>query len=178
MRTSARSAKSALAGLFLTATALSMPAFAAGPEPSGTKSCDKGMVWDGKTNKCVPATQGAIPDDGLADYAYLLAQEGRYQEALATLDLLQNPETAEALNYRGYATRKLGRVDEGIAFYERAVALDPDYTLVREYLGEAYLIKGRPDLAKAQLAEIEKQCGTTCEAYGDLAEAIATDPQG
>jgi hypothetical protein len=35
-------------------------------------------------------------------------------EALATLDLLRNPNTAEALNYRGYAMRKLGRVDERI----------------------------------------------------------------
>jgi tetratricopeptide (TPR) repeat protein len=173
-----RSGKSVLAGLVLAATALSVPAFAAGPEPSGTKPCDKGMVWDGKTSKCVPAAQGAIPDDGLADYAYLLAQEGRYEEALATLDLMRDPNTAEALNYRGYATRKLGRVDEGIAYYQRAVALDPDYTLVREYLGEAYLIKGRPDLAKVQLAEIEKRCGTTCEPYGDLAEAIAAGPQG
>ena len=178
MQISIRSGNTALAGLLLTATALATPAFAAGPEPSDTKSCDKGLVWDGKTNKCVPATQGAIPDDGLADYAYLLAQEGRYEEALGTLDLLQNPETAEALNYRGYATRKLGRVEEGIAYYERAVALDPDYTLVREYLGEAYLIKGMPDLAKMQLAEIEKRCGTTCEAFGDLAEAIAADTQG
>jgi tetratricopeptide (TPR) repeat protein len=177
MQMSTRSGKSALAGVLLAATALATPAVAAGPEPSGTKSCEKGMVWDGQTNKCVPATQGAIPDEGLADYAYLLAQQGRYQEALATLDLMRDPNTAEALNYRGYATRKLGRVDEGIAYYQQAVALDPEYTLVREYLGEAYLTKGRPDLAKVQLAEIEKRCGMTCEPYGDLAEAIAAGPQ-
>ena len=78
-----------------------------------------------------------------------LAQDGRYDEALATLDLLQNPNTAEALNYRGYATRKLGRVDEGIGYYLQSVALDPDYTLVREYLGEAYVIKGDLTGAKA-----------------------------
>jgi hypothetical protein len=53
------------------------------------------------------------------------------------------------------------------------VALDPDYTLVREYLGEAYVSQGRLDLAEQQLVEIEKRCGTTCEAYEDLAEAIA-----
>ena len=113
-----------------------------------------------------------IDDKSLADYAYALARGGRYQEALATLDLMQNPNTAEALNYRGYATRKLGHVDEGIAFYKQAVALDPNYTLVREYLGEAYVTQGKLDLAKAELAEIEKRCGTTCEPYEDLAEAI------
>ena len=64
---------------------------------------------------------------------------------------MQNPNTAEALNYRGYATRKLGRVDEGIGYYLQSVALDPEYTLVREYLGEAYVIQGKLDLAKEQL---------------------------
>jgi hypothetical protein len=52
------------------------------------------------------------------------------------------------------------------------VALDPSYTLVREYLGEAYLIKGDVDSAKQQLTEIEKRCGTTCEPYEELADAI------
>ena len=28
-------------------------------------------------------------------------------------------------------------------------------------------------IAKMQLAEIEKRCGTTCEEYGDLSKAIA-----
>ena len=121
---------------------------------------------------CVTARSGVVDDKSLVDYADALARGGRYQEALATLDLMQNPNTAEALNYRGYATRKLGRVDEGIAFYKQAVALDPNYTLVREYLGEAYVTQGKLDLAKAELAEIEKRCGTTCEPYEDLAEAI------
>jgi hypothetical protein len=32
--------------------------------------------------------------------------------------------------------------------------------------------QGKLDLAREQLSEIEKLCGTTCEPYGDLAEAI------
>jgi hypothetical protein len=58
------------------------------------------------------------------------------------LDILQNPDTPRALNYRGYATRKLGRTDEGISYYLKSVALDPAYPQVREYLGEAYVIQG------------------------------------
>jgi hypothetical protein len=38
-----------------------------------------------------------------------LAKSERYQEALNVLDTLENPNTPRALNYRGYATRKLGR---------------------------------------------------------------------
>ena len=90
---------------------------------------------------------------------------------------MQNPNTAKALNYRGYATRKLGRTDEGIGYYLKSVALDPNYAQVREYLGEAYVIKGRVDLAQEQLVKIKALCSTTCEEYEDLAAAIAAAPQ-
>ena len=151
-----------------------LPALAAGDSGSSdTPTCPTGQVYNQQKKMCVNAQSGVIDDQSLTTYAYALAQEGRYEEALATLDLLRNPNTAEALNYRGYATRKLGRVDEGIGYYLQSVALDPEYTLVREYLGEAYVIKGDISNAKLQLTEIEKRCGTTCEPYQDLAEAIA-----
>jgi tetratricopeptide (TPR) repeat protein len=155
---------------------LSAPAFAAGDSGtsnSDTPTCPQGQVYSQEKKACIDAQSKLIDDKSLTTYAYALAQEGRYEEALQTLDLLENPNTAEALNYRGYATRKLGRLDEGIGYYLQAVALDPDYTLVREYLGEAYVVKGDIVRAKEQLSEIEKRCGTTCEPYGDLAEAIA-----
>lgn len=139
---------------------------------SSTPSCPRGQVYSQQKQMCVDAQSGVVDDQSLLAYASMLSQSGRYDDALSTLDLLQNPNTAEALNYRGYATRKLGRVDEGIGYYLQSVALDPEYTLVREYLGEAYVIKGDLALAKEQLGEIEKRCGTTCEPYQDLAEAI------
>jgi hypothetical protein len=109
----------------------------------------------------------------LIGFLVMLSAPAYFQDALATLDLLQNPNTAVALNYRGYATRKLGRTDEGIGYYLQSVAIDPAYPQVREYLGEAYVIKGQLDLANAQLTTIASLCGTTCEYYTDLAEAIA-----
>jgi Flp pilus assembly protein TadD len=158
------------AGLFL------LPAAAFANDDGGgggdTPTCPRGQVYNSQKRMCVNAQSGVIDDQSLAAYAAALSREGRYDEALATLDLMQNPHTAVALNYRGYATRRLGRVDEGIGYYLQSVALDPDYTLVREYLGEAYVIKGDLTSAKLQLTEIEKRCGTTCEAYEDLAAAI------
>jgi Flp pilus assembly protein TadD len=131
------------------------------------------MVWDAKHKKCITQHSGALPDPAMTEYAYALAKAGRYQEAIATLDLLQDPNTPRALNYRGYATRKLGRTDEGISYYLKSVALDPRYAQVREYLGEAYVIQGNIDLAKDQLTTIKSICGTTeCEEYEDLADAI------
>ena len=102
---------------------------------------------------------GVIDDNSLATYAYSLARAERYQEALDVLDLMQDPNTAVALNYRGYATRKLGHLEEGIEYYLQSVALDPNYVLVREYLFEAYVQQGRLDLAEEQLMEIAKRCG-------------------
>ena len=79
---------------------------------------------------------GALTDPDLTEYAYALAKADRYQEAIDVLDLLDNPNTPRALNYRGYATRKLGRTDEGIGYYLKSVALDPNYPQVRESLGK------------------------------------------
>ena len=136
-------------------------------------TCNPGQVWDRKKHKCLRRHSGVLPDSELTEYAYALAKADRFQEALDVLDLLDNPNTPRALNYRGYATRKLGRTDEGIGYYIQSVALDPQYPQVREYLGEAYVIEGKFDLAKEQLATIEKLCGSKdCEYYSDLAKAL------
>ena len=47
-----------------------------------------------------------------------------------------------------------------------SVALDPNYPQVREYLGEAYVIEGKYDLAKEQLSTIEKLCSKDTAAGG------------
>ena len=52
--------------------------------------------------------------------------------------------------------------------------MDPRYALVREYYGEALLMKGDLDGARAELATIETLCGSrACEEYEDLADGIA-----
>jgi tetratricopeptide (TPR) repeat protein len=149
---------------------------AAPPAPSGSvelKTCDKGLVWDKKQKKCVLKHSGVLPDAEMTEYAYALAKEGRYEEAIDVLDTLQNPITPRALNYRGYATRKLGRTEEGIGYYLQSIALDPQYAQVREYLGEAYVVQGKFELAKEQLAIIKAICGSnTCDEYDDLERAL------
>ena len=146
-----------------------------GMKKTDLTTCAPGQVWDKKTHKCLERHSGVLPDPDLTEYAYSLAKADRYQEAIDVLDMLGNSNTPRALNYRGYATRKLGRTEEGVGYYLKSVALDPAYPQVREYLGEAYVIQGKFDLAKDQLATIEKLCGSKdCEYYEDLADALKT----
>ncbi len=168
----------ALAAAFGFCLMMAGPALADGGGGGGggsndSTTCGQGEVYDARQWKCVKRQAGILPDKALADYAYVLAKAERYGEALEVLNLMKNPNTPEALNYRGYATRKLGRVDEGIGYYLKSVKLAPRYAQVREYLGEAYVIKGDMARAKAQLQVIKAICGTVCEEYEDLAKAIA-----
>jgi tetratricopeptide (TPR) repeat protein len=134
--------------------------------------CNPGQVWDHNGHACLQRRSGVLPDPELTEYSFALASAGRYQEALDVLDLLQKPDTPRALNYRGYATRKLGKTDEGIAYYLQSIALDPNYPQVREYLGEAYVIKGQLTLATEQLGKIEGLCGKDCVYYAQLSHAL------
>ena len=152
-------------------------AHAAGDE-NEVPTCRKGLVWDKKKQMCIPAKAGVISDDALADYAYALSSQERFQDALDVLALAVDQNNAKILNYRGYATRNLGRLDEGIRYYHQALAVDPENVLVRSYLGEAYLKKGNIDKARVLLDEIRDRCGTGCKAYVDLAAAIRTGTNG
>jgi tetratricopeptide (TPR) repeat protein len=159
------------------AAAWSGGALAMSSSPPDTPTCPQGQVYNSNTKQCEQRRAGAVPDQDLANYAYALAQAERYQEAIEVLDLMKNPNTAQALNYRGFVTRHLGKLDEGIAYYLRSVKLDPHYAQVREYLGEAYMLKGDVASAKYQLDKIKAICGnTTCDSYEHLSEAISAGP--
>jgi predicted Zn-dependent protease len=64
-------------------------------------------------------------------------------------------------------------VEAALPMYAKALALNPNYSVARAYLGEAFLTKGQPEKAKAELAEIARRCGTTCAEYADLSGHIA-----
>lgn len=135
----------------------------------------KTVKKDGKTVKvCVKVESGILPDEDLYQQGRALAKEGNYDWALQVLAAIKNQNDPHVLNYIGYSNRKAGRLEIGITFYRKALAIDPNFVLAREYLGEGYVAAGRIDLAKAELAEIAKRCGATCEEYKDLSEAIAT----
>ncbi len=161
-----------LAAAFLAAPLLATPVHAAGDGGSDTPKCSGGQVWDKTTKKCADAQRGMIDDDSIYETGRDLAMAGRYGEAITVLSLASNKSDPRILNYLGYSHRKSGRVSVGLGYYREALIQDPNYTLVREYMGEAYLQNGDVDAARQQLGEIEKRCGKDCREYSLLAEQI------
>jgi tetratricopeptide (TPR) repeat protein len=149
---------------------------ASGGGSSGGQShgCKNGTVWDAHKGECTK--NGASLDDKyLYQHGRDLALAKHYDEALTALKLVKAPDSM-TYTMIGYATRKLGNYDEGVAWYAKALALDPNNANTHEYLGEAYAEKGKLDLAKGELIKVAAVCGTTCEQYQDLSKAIAGTP--
>ena len=127
-------------------------------------------------NKDKPACKpkrGEANDDEIYHAAYWLARQGQYTKSLEILRMAQNSDDPRILNAMGFATRKIGDVDGAFPYYLRALQIDPNLTLARAYLGEAYLMKKNLLAAEKQLQEISNRCGHSCEAYEHLSEKIA-----
>ena len=168
------------------------PAFAAGDETPAAATetaapialsakalnCKRGEAakWSGESNAkkqaCVTLAAGVMSDDELYEQGKLLATESEYDWALEVLALITKQDDAKVLNYIGYSHRKAGRLETGIEAYKKALAIDPNYVQAREYLGEAYVLAGKKDLAMAELAEIKTRCGEDCPEYAELQKAI------
>lgn len=169
----------ALASALIVSAAAIPVAFSAGGG-GGTgddnAQCTNGKVWDKKLKKCVEPQRGQIDDDSIFEAGRYLAEHGRYDDAINVLTLAADKEDPRILNYLGYSHRKAGRITVGLGYYQEALRIDPDYVLVREYLGEAYLMLGDVASARDQLGEIEKRCGKDCREYSLLSEQVARFP--
>ncbi len=143
---------------------------------ASTPSCPKGEVYNSHSGKCEKASSSGLDDKELYAQGRDLALAARYDEALTALQAVKNQNDAMVLTMLGYTQRKLGNYEDGVAYYQRALAIEPNNVNTHEYLGEAYFEKGKLDLAKAELAKISVVCGTTCEAYQTLSDVIAGKP--
>jgi Flp pilus assembly protein TadD len=157
-------------------------AFAAGsddsepPTPTETTTeCAKGEVWDEKTSTCVKAEDSSsLDNDQRFGAVRELAYAGRPDEALAILATMTEGETARVLTYQGFLLRQTGKVEEGIAAYERAIALDTTNILARSYYGQLLVQMNEMELATLQLAAIRMHGGGGTWAERALSDAITT----
>jgi Flp pilus assembly protein TadD len=125
-----------------------------------------------------PSTTPPSKDASLeADYAqaeYLIKSD-KCDEAISLLEnvVAKNAKHADALNYLGYCHRKAGRKDQAMAFYQKALAVDPNHLGVHEYLGELYLMMDDLPKAEAQVAKLKTLCPQSCTQLEDLEDAVA-----
>ncbi|MGD9967645.1 MAG: tetratricopeptide repeat protein [Hyphomonadaceae bacterium] len=133
-----------------------------------------------------PATPAADPattgwnfpsiEEGRAAYAEAvgLINQERFAEALAALERAQaavGPHP-DVLNYMGFASRKLGRLETALGYYREALRLDPNHLGATEYLGELYIQMGELERARTQLARLDRLCAYGCAQREELARWI------
>ena len=163
----------------LAAASIDTMGFAAGSDSTRppvktqtTQDCKNGQIWDDRKSECVNPQSGALSDDDLYNAARELAYDGQYENALNVLEVAENQNDPRILNYKGFANRKAGRIEQGMTYYQAALKIDPDYILARSYMGQALISDGDTAGAKAQLAEIEARGGKETWAYAALEKAI------
>lgn len=137
-----------------------------------------------------PATPAADPattgwnfpsvEEGRQAYAEAvgLINQERFAEAFTALERAQTAvgPHPDVLNYMGFASRKLGRLDAALAYYDQALTLDPAHLGATEYLGELYIQMGDVAHARRQLARLDELCAYGCEQREELARWIARAP--
>lgn len=147
------------------------PALAQKGDSTPKPSVDCSLQKNKRKKECV--NKHTLDDEELFHAGYWLARDGQYAEAISFLEHAKNPADPRILTYLGFAHRKLGHAETAMALYARALAADPNYTIARAYLGEAFLERGERERAAAELAAIESRCGTGCEEWRELADAMA-----
>jgi tetratricopeptide (TPR) repeat protein len=106
-----------------------------------------------------------------AAYA-LIYDSSEYQAGIAALRALERDDDPDVATLIGYASRKLGRYDDAKAWYERALAADPNHAVTWSYFGMWQAEQGNVLKAKDDLEKVRLICGTDCRAYRMLKDAI------
>jgi len=98
-----------------------------------------------------------------------------YAKAIPLLQkaLMDDSKDADANNLLGYSYRKTGNAQSAMAYYQRALQLNPNHKGANEYLGQLYVeLKDLPK-AEERLAKLAQLCPpATCEEYRDLKQSI------
>jgi tetratricopeptide (TPR) repeat protein len=124
----------------------------------------------------VTTTNAGEPgNDGKFRAAVRAVEAKQFESAIPMLEevLTRFPRSADTNNYLGYANRKIGKRDIALAFYQKALSINPEHRGAHEYLGELYAEMRDLPKAQEQLAMLQQICGS-CEEADDLKRAIAS----
>lgn len=155
-------------------------AFAAGsgatvPQPTETtKTCKGVKIWDAEKKRCVKPQNSSLEPGTLYGAVRELAYAGRYEDAQGVLAAMPDQTDDKVLTYWGFTHRKLGHLALANAFYEKAIARNPDNILARSYMAQGFVAEGRTEEAVAQWREIMNRGGEGTWAEVSLRDALRT----
>lgn len=132
-------------------------------------------VWDAKIEKCIrPDRSSSLDSETLKQAVRELAYAGRLEEAQMVLAGMSDQMDDVVLTYWGFTHRKLGNPVEANAFYQKAIAKNPDNLLARSYMGQGFVSAGDTDAAIEQWQEIVARGGQGGWPEDSLRTAIRT----
>lgn len=99
-----------------------------------------------------------------------------YAAAIEQLKALGHDDHPNVANLIGYSYRKLGDYRLSQVWYERALKADPNHVLTWQYYGLWQIEQGNRESAQYHLSRIAAICGTDCEEYRSLADALNKPP--
>jgi len=124
-----------------------------------------------------PTVSTPTASERLASARQFIERKGWSRAQLDLRSLVRDePDNADAHNLLAYTYRKQEKPNLPKAFehYRIALKLNPFHKGAHEYIGEAYLMDRKPELAEKHLAELERICGNkTCEEYVDLSQSLS-----
>ncbi|MBX9847086.1 MAG: hypothetical protein K2Z80_35290 [Xanthobacteraceae bacterium] len=110
--------------------------------------------------------------------ARALILSGKYQQAIDVLRALRDDTNPDVASSVGYASSRLGRLDEAKLWLDRALTINPDHLWAVAYSGMLRMQQGDVPGAERDLEKVAALCGGTgCVAYRELAEVIASRPR-
>ncbi len=130
----------------------------------------------------IPATAAAPVQRAQQPHDFAGARQlilgGQYDAGIAAMRALKFDDHPDIATFLGLAYRKLGRLDEARAWYERALAVDPNHRLALSFYGMMRAETGDMDQARADLEKLKVICGgTECNEYEALAGVISAQPR-
>jgi tetratricopeptide (TPR) repeat protein len=168
--------------MFVAALALAppvTPVFAAGdppaPEPPASSKSTPKAPKSKKSSKQSSLDDPAFVQGYRTAYATIYDRND-YAAAIEQLKALGHDDVASVANLIGYSYRKLGDYKLSQAWYERSLQSDPNHVKTWQYYGLWQIEQGNRDQAQYHLARIASICGTSCEEYRSLADALEKPP--
>jgi tetratricopeptide (TPR) repeat protein len=139
------------------------------PSVSGSKATHTPKAKKGSKHSQIE--DPAFAQGYRAAYATIY-DRNNYAAAIKQLKALGHDDHPNVANLIGYSYRKLGDYKLSQVWYERALKADPNHVLTWQYYGLWQIEQGNRDQAQYHLSRIAAICGTDCEEYRSLAEAL------